>query len=197
MRNNSAIVFCRQCSIKFDALELLSETAIDEANNNIQAVVLPWEQPSRKSYWLLATLINSLLLLAQLVSFEGNAVAQNIRFRPGLERACQLFGCQLPNYKNADELIIKGALIPSNGHYNFTAAITNQAAFAQHYPNIKLTLLGYNGSPFAYRIFYPQEYAAEMMTTNALINAGATLAINLDIAATKNHISGYTFDTLN
>ncbi|MDP2901856.1 MAG: zinc-ribbon and DUF3426 domain-containing protein [Methylovulum sp.] len=198
LRLSGAIVSCRQCSIKFDALELLSETATEDTGNIPQTVVLPWEQQPRNPYWLLGTVIGIVLLLAQIVYFEGNAaIAQNVRLRPRLESICQHLGCRLPDYKNPDELILKGALMPSNDHYAFMVAINNQAAFAQAYPNIKLTLLGYNGSPFTHRIFYPQEYAAEIMQTSPLINAGATLTVQLDIAATKNHMGGYTFDTLN
>ena len=197
LRVSRAIVFCRRCSIKFDALELLSDTASDEVGDIPLATVLPWERQRRSPYWKLGLAIGIVLLLAQIVYFEGNALTQNTRLRPGLATLCRDLGCRLPDYKNPDELIVRGTLTPSGQHYVVTGLINNQAAFAQAYPDIKLTLLDYSGNPFAHRVFQPRDYAASITAAKPVINAGATLAIHLDIAATQNPIGGYTFDILN
>jgi len=189
-------VFCRHCSVKFDALELLSDTATDETGDILQADVLPWEQSPVSPYWKLGLAIGIVLLLVQTTYFEGNALIQNARLRPSLELFCRHLGCRLPGYKNPDELMIQGALMSSNQHYVVTGLINNQAVFAQTCPNIKLTLLDYNGNPFTHRVFHPQDYASEMIAAKPMINAGATIAINLDIAATKNRIGGYTFELI-
>ncbi|MDO9104234.1 MAG: zinc-ribbon and DUF3426 domain-containing protein [Methylovulum sp.] len=198
LRVSRAIVSCRRCALKFDALELLSDTATVDTGFPHDTEVLPWELPRRSPYWRPALLVGIVALLMQVVYFEGRDLSQHDRLRPGLEQLCRHLGCQLPAYKNLDGWLLQGALTPSpNRSYLVTAAISNHATFAQPYPNIKLTLLNYSGSPFAHRIFYPHEYAVGTVAASPLIEAGATVTIQLNIAATKNHIGGYTFDILN
>lgn len=198
LRTSRAIVFCSDCAISFDALELLSDTVtVDvEKTENPLTVPLPWEIESipGNSYWQSGLLGVSLLLLAQLVYFEGYAFSQNPSFRPSLERLCQTLNCSLPPYRHADEFsVLEGSLTALPDHIlAFRTIVSNQGAFAQPFPNLYLTLLDYTGRPFANRIFRPQDYLPVVPTTP--INADATLEIRLALAAPKTSIGGYTFE---
>jgi hypothetical protein len=198
LRTSRAIVFCSDCSISFDALELLSDTVTVEVEKaeSVFTTPLPWEiEPiPGNSYWQSGLMGVSLLLLAQLVYFEGYAFSQNPTFRPSLEWLCQTFNCPLPAYQNPDEFsILEGSLTALPNHtLAFRTIVSNQAGFAQPFPNLYLTLLDYTGRPFAYRIFQPQDYLPVVPT--APINADATLEIRLALAAPKTSIGGYTFE---
>ena len=204
LRNSRAIVFCDDCSILFDALELLSDTA-SEPGKEIEAInetpittALPWEKehlPPGRAYWSFGALLAALLLTVQIVYFEGAAFIQNPKFRPAMEKLCQPLSCQLPVYKNLDEFtVMQGSFTPlPDGNYTFTAVISNQASFAQNYPNIQLILQDYTGRSFTQRIFHPQEYLSEnAMAAN--MPPDATIAISLKIAAPKTPVGGYNFE---
>ncbi len=198
LRNSKAIVHCKHCAIMFDALELIGETPTIPTEEEIRPLQgLPWEKAASpgKTYWRTGVFLGLLALITQATYFEGYALSQNLSVRPSLEKLCQHLNCQLPAYQNPDELtVLHGSLTPSSDqNYAFRAIINNQAAFAQPYPNIKLTLLDYTGKPFTHRIFAPQDYLPQPSKTIAMA-ADATLNINLPIAATKNPIGGYTFE---
>lgn len=213
LRSSKAIVHCPHCAIMFDALELISETTPDNPKENLPRFGthqdkpsgiakaapqnLPWENPvpHGKTYWRTGVFLGLFMLSTQAVYFEGHTLSQNLSVRPSLEKLCQHLNCQLPAYQNPDELtVLHGALNPLvDKNYEFRAIINNQAAFAQPYPNISLTLLDYTGKPFTHRIFAPQDYLPQPSKTIAMA-ADATLNINLPIAATKNLIGGYTFE---
>jgi len=204
LRNSRAIVFCEDCSILFDALELLSDTA-NEPDKEIEAInetpittALPWEKeylPPGRAYWAFGALLAVLLLAVQIVYFEGAAFIQNPKFRPALEKLCQPLSCQLPVYKNLNEFtVMQGSFTPlPDGNYAFRVVISNQASFTQDYPHIQLILQDYTGRTFAQRIFRPQEYLSGN-TVTAKILPDATIAISLKIAAPKTPVGGYNFE---
>ncbi|MGZ8190362.1 MAG: DUF3426 domain-containing protein [Methylococcaceae bacterium] len=208
LRNSRAIAFCDGCSIQFDALELLSDTA-DDTNGEIETIEavqahaplgetpLPWEQKPAAchSCWHFGTLFALLLLAVQAVYFEGVNFSQSPRLRPSLEKLCRTFHCDIPVYKNLDEFtVMQGAFTPlPNGNYTFRAVISNQASFAQDYPNIQLVLQDYTGRAFTERIFRPQDYLSAIGAATKML-PDATIAINLEIAAPKTRIGGYNFE---
>jgi hypothetical protein len=102
----------------------------------------------------------------------------------------------LPAYQNPDELNLVGSLNPTpDHHYQLQAAISNQAAFTQAYPGVKLTLLDYNGKPFAARVFRPQEYLP-VTSRASVIKPDETTEISLKIAAPKSAIGGSSFELI-
>lgn len=213
LRNSRAIVHCSHCAILFDALELLSETApeqaiktqlppdfswdIPRARRNKTHQDLPWEKPAPrgKTYWRTGVLLSLLLLIGQAAYFEAYTLSQKPKLRPVLEKLCRTLACRLPAYKNLDELtVLHGSLNPlPDQQYEFRAIVTNQAVVTQAYPNINLILLDYTGKPFTRRIFQPRDYLPEQPATTAMPK-GASVDINLKIAATQTRIGGYTFE---
>jgi predicted Zn finger-like uncharacterized protein len=175
------------------------ETAINSVVSSSTPERLPWEVEKSpvNVLWTWGFIIGSLLMLGQLIYFEGGKLSQNVSYRPTLEKICRWLDCQLPAYENLAELAVLQGSIRANADNTiaFKAVINNQAAFTQRLPNIKLTLLDYNEQIFAQRIFAPKEYLSSAVT-NFLIAPDETIAASLAIAAPKTPIGGYNFDLI-
>lgn len=198
LRTNRGMMHCKQCSVLFDALALIRETEA-EAEDKPESRHFPWDNIKlpNTGYWGTAFLLGTLLFVAQVAYFEGYAISQNPAFRPWLEKLCSPLNCALPPYKNLNELtVMHGSFTAMPDHnYAFKAAISNQALFKQPYPSIKLTLLDFDGTAFAHRIFQPQDYLpAEAVASGIAADAGAE--INLTIAAPQTPVGGYTFELM-
>ncbi len=199
LRNGRGMLRCSHCSAMFDALARLSETEDMSPFDQLSSGHLPWDNAgvSGNAYWLTGLVIGLLLLIGQLIYFEGYAFSQNPAVRPGLAKACQLIKCQLPDYKNLDEFaLLHGSFTPlPDQNYDFRVVMSNQADFSQPYPNIKLTLFDYSGNAFAQRIFHPRDYLPEN-AVETLMAVDATTEISLKIAAPKTTVGGSTFDLM-
>lgn len=200
LRDSRGMLQCSHCSALFDALVFISET--EEANageiNFPNLEDLPWRQKkhSKNVFWSLGAGLCFLLLVVQIVFFEGYGYTRHPAIRPFLAALCERVGCSLPDYQNPDELNLVGSLFQTpDHHYELQAAISNQAAFSQAYPNVKLTLLDYNGNPFAARIFRPHEYLPEPLRASTM-KPDATTEISLKIAAPKSAIGGSSFELI-
>jgi hypothetical protein len=189
---------CSNCPAIFDALERISETEEINHSENPLAKSLPWDKENApgNAYWGTGLVISLLLLIGQIVYFEGYAFSQNPVLRPSLEKLCQQLNCQLPVYRNPGEFTLHGIFNPlPDQNYLFQAVITNQAAFTQVYPDIKLTLFDYNGKAFAHRIFRPQDYLPENSADTGMV-AEATTEISLKIAAPETKVGGSTYELI-
>lgn len=197
LRASRGMLRCSHCSAMFDALERISETTEIKHSENPLSRSLPWnkESLSGNAYWRTGLVIGLLLLIGQIIYFEGYAFSQNSTARPALAKLCQLINCQLPVYKNPDEFtLLHSSFTPlPDQNYAFRVVMSNQAAFAQTYPNLKLSLLDYSGNAFAHRIFRPRDYLPEDAVAT-LMAADAVTEINLKIAAPKAKVGGSTFD---
>ena len=157
-----------------------------------------YEIVSDNSYWRTGLIIALLLLVGQIVYFEGATFTRNPAFRPHLEKICQQLGCRLPAYKNPAEFaLLQSSLSYLSDHRQlFRVVVNNQAAFAQPYPNLELTLRDYAGNPFARRIFLPQDYLSKEQAATSVIRPDATVEISLNITAPKTIVGGYTFELI-
>ncbi|MGZ8159397.1 MAG: DUF3426 domain-containing protein [Methylobacter sp.] len=159
---------------------------------------LPWDREIVPGcgYWRAGLVLAILLLIWQIVYFEGATLSRNPAFRSGLEKICRQLDCKLPAYKNLDEItVLQGSLSALHDRsLLFRVIIRNQAAFAQPYPNLELTMRDYAGNPFSRRIFLPQDYLPKARVATAVILPDATGEISLNIVALKTKVGGYTFE---
>lgn len=197
LRASRGMLRCIQCSALFDALMTISET---EVNDNAQlnpVKPLPWDKKKQLGnlYWCIGLIFSLLMLVAQLVYFEGYALSQKQGFRLWVEKICAQLNCNLPVYQNIDEFEVlhRSLTLLPDQNYAFNIVFSNQAAFRQKYPNIKLTLLNFSGQAFAHRIFFPADYLSNAFSIGA-IEADATTEINLKIVAPKTKVGGFDFD---
>jgi predicted Zn finger-like uncharacterized protein len=140
--------------------------------------------PSR-GIWIAASLLLSLLLLGQLAWYQRTSLLAHRDFRPWLDRACALAGCQLPlrvdleNFVLVDRDVkphprVKGALLIS-------ASLKNAAAFAQNYPIVEVRLSNIGRQTIAMRRFAPINYLRDAAVIADGIPADASLPIIFEV----------------
>ncbi len=197
LRESRGMLQCDACRTKFDALEFLSDHAEEAiSQSSTEDAFFDLEQPSKKStgFWLIGIIFGILLLAGQIVYFEGNRLVQNRLLRPWLKKSCQLIGCQLPPYRNLEEIhILKTTLnTTSPDKVVFDIVLTNQADFPQPYPKLKLTLIDYQGKTFAQRVFSTDNYRPP----STMLKPDQTVEIQLEIVNPDNPVGGYRFSLL-
>lgn len=199
LRDNRGMVRCEQCACLFDALPFISEgeEADDGAALHIPHEPLPWETSKRpvSRYWAVGAIFGMLLLAGQFFYFEGPALLQKPTVRGWAETLCERLSCRLPVYRNLDdfEVLHRSFEALPDGHYVFRIVFSNQAAFRQNYPNLKLTLLDFAGTPLARRVFLPPDYLADS-SEKKWMAANKTAEISLKIAAPQTKVGGYDFE---
>jgi predicted Zn finger-like uncharacterized protein len=196
LRSGRGMVRCNRCASMFDALATLAE-AETQTVADVQPDNEPWAEKKERSprAWRIGFFIGMALLGAQGFHFEGGRVFQNPKIRPALEKFCGVLHCSLPDYQNLAELSVlhnSFSQMP-NRHYAFKLVLNNDAAFSMRYPAVGLTLLSYDGQPFAYRLFQPSEYLAGQ-PKNARLASNSAAEISLEIAEPKTKVGGFLFD---
>ena len=209
LRSSGGMLTCYTCSSTFDALNLLSkgyapskkkkqvvsdiqdDEVISEFNvNQGNSLSILQDIP-----WGVASGFCLLIFIFQLYFFEGYNLTQNKKLRPWVEKLCAPLGCQLPVYKNLDEItLLYGSLEPADDEqFIFKMAFTNQSTFTQKKPSLKLILVDYTGTDFAERIFYPDEFPEQ---ESDLIEPDMSSEITLNIASPETKVGGYRFELI-
>ncbi|MCK4843194.1 MAG: zinc-ribbon and DUF3426 domain-containing protein [Methylococcales bacterium] len=176
LRTSQGMLYCKKCNSRFDALFLLKDGI-------------------SSTLWNLGFCCSLITFAFQVYFFEGYNLTQNPTLRPWLEKSCQQLKCQLPHYKNLTEFtILHGSFEPDgNNNYVFKTAFTNQSAFEQSPPSIKLTLTDFKGHTFAERIFHPKNY---LKPDFSLIQPEMSIEMSLDIATPSAKVGGYVFELI-
>lgn len=193
LRQGGGLLVCPGCGEQFDGLRFLSEQAEEDTAD--AATVWQFDQSSAQTpapaVWRAGTVIMSLVLVAQIIFFEGENLSRSPMLSRGLESVCAFVHCRLPIYRNLDELAVSNASLQAGAgrSYQFVAAISNQGSFTQRAPNLKLTLWGFNAQPLAERVFTADEYLASFST----LATEQTLEIRLQLAAPSAKVGGFTF----
>lgn len=181
---------CTVCGKHFDGLRSLGG---DEHGHETPRTDLAESagRPPLTAAWAAASMGMLLLLLAQAIYFEASGLSRQPLLRAGLQSLCTVIACQLPAYRNLDELLVsRSDLQAKTGHvYLFTAVINNRSPFPQAAPELKLTLLNFNGQPMAERVFSPRQY----LPGGETLPAEQTAEIRLDLVRPTAKVGGYTF----
>lgn len=193
LRDQRGLLVCKRCGEAFDALQYLSDDTQAKTRGKFgkayakQANLAP-------AFWRVASVAMVLLLIVQLSYFEGSRLSLQPTLTFALEVVCTTGICNLPAYKNLDELTVShSTLVAGADHsYVFSAAISNQSAFKQASPDLKLTLLNFNGQLVAERVFSAPEYLAGATQ----MAADETAEVRLSIVAPAAKVGGYTFTLL-
>lgn len=140
-------------------------------------------QRSKRLYGLLA-LLAAAALGAQYLFFNFDQMALGPQ-RDRIIQLCAWLGCELPQ-RSAPELIRTGSLMVRS-HPDRTnalvvdAIITNQAAFPQPYPALRLVFSDLNGALVAARSFQPHEYLAGELSGSAEMTSRQPVHIALEL----------------
>lgn len=163
LRRYRGLLKCRNCHKPFDALASLSEKFDKRELKEPSEQALPWlkdSKPVDQRVWRFANLGLLLVLLGQASYFQAGQLLRSAQVQAIAERVCQTLPCRVPAYFDvADWSVSNSDLLPYlQGRYLFSAAISNQSDVRQTFPQLKLTLLDFNGRPVAERVFESWQY---------------------------------------
>ncbi len=197
LRHSHGMLHCKNCGVLFDALALISDHAEEDIELPEETVLtVETAHPSKKTtvFWSIGLVLGLLLLVGQIIYFEGNTLLQNSHLRPWLEKACLKLHCTLPPYRNLKQIRLLNTVIETQNEneITFKIVLSNQADFPQNFPALKLTLVDYLGRPFAERVFSVDNYRPPSVR----MAANQTVEIELTIISPTEKIGGYSFTIL-
>ncbi|MEQ1663520.1 MAG: DUF3426 domain-containing protein [Thiobacillus sp.] len=154
--------------------------------------VKPW-------VWGTAGALLTGLLLAQLSWFlRDTLVSRFPALRPGFEQACSVLGCALALPHDASQVRILGSDLqaePGNAkQLRLTLTLANQAAHAQAWPVLVLTLTDNRDQPQARRSFAPSEYLSDAKRIAAGMAAATEYPLTLTLATRELKLAGYRLE---
>jgi len=160
---------------------------------SINIAVLPKHGRRSAWLWLLALFTAAVLLLWQFNYFFFDALTQNQRLRPMLDRACEVIGCQLPVRYNPALLVLFNTRILSHPAdpqaVRVISELQNHATFSQPAPLLQLSLSDPRGGVVARRSFPPSAYLPAGQ--GSTIAAGGSREVVLDLASPGKSAVGF------
>lgn len=150
-------------------------------------------------HWLIVPLL-SVTLALQIAVADRSHWAADSAWRPHIEQLCGVLHCSLPAWREPTAFHITSREIrphPSAaGVLLVTASFRNDAAFAQDWPRLQLSLSDLNGQSLGLRRFTPREYLGSEPATRR-IGPGQSASITLEILDPGKRAVAFSFDFLN
>jgi predicted Zn finger-like uncharacterized protein len=136
--------------------------------------------------WLLGSAL-LLLGLAGEIAWANQAYwISDGRVRAWLDPACAKLGCRLPLRRDAATLQLLSRDIRAHpsvpGALIISATLRNDAAFAQPYPTVDITLSDLDEKRVAMRRFQPREYLSDTRAIGGGLTARASTALVFEVA---------------
>lgn len=143
------------------------------------------QREGRRWPWISACLLLLLGLGAQLAWAERDLLISDTTVGPMLQQTCASLGCTLPLVQDTKQLSLQARDVQAHpsvpGALLITASLRNDAAFAQPYPVVSITLSDANGKRLAMRRLRPGEYLSDSAALQRGLPAGATAALMLEV----------------
>lgn len=140
----------------------------------------------RTAPWLLGSLLLALVLAGQIAWAERARWIDDAHARAWLEPLCGHLGCRLPLRHDASTLALLSRDIRPHpsvpGALIISATLRNDAAFAQPYPTVEVTLSNLDEKRVAMRRFQPREYLADARAIAQGLGAGASTSLVFEVA---------------
>jgi predicted Zn finger-like uncharacterized protein len=149
--------------------------------------------------WMVAGIALILLLATQSIHHARAALARHPGIGPQITRLYAAVGqplapqWQLQAYNIKQWGIVSDPQAP--GTLRVRASVTNNAAFAQPYPLLKLALEDRFGGNVGTRLFKPEEYLSSHSLATRMLSAGEAANIDLAIVDPGESAVGFQFDT--
>ena len=134
---------------------LFSPTAPDPTGAQLHGI---------RPLWLGATVLLSLLLLAQWVAHEKNLLAARApALQPGLNAICEAIGCVLQPPQSPEFLHIEASAYDPVGEdlYRLSLTLRNTANWSVAYPAIELTITDASERPLVRRVLLPGDLGVQ------------------------------------
>ena len=137
----------------------------------------------RLAGWLLVPVL-AMLLALQVLLADRDRLAADAQWRPRIDRLCRVFGCALAPWRQPSAFKVTARELRPHpsvpGVLLVTASFRNDAAFAQAWPVLELSLANLDGEPLGLRRFRPHEYLGAA-PASASIAAGQSASITLEV----------------
>lgn len=149
-----------------------------------------------RGWWLAAV---GLVLLAglQWLWVERERLATNEAWRPTVLRVCGWLGCSVPAWHQPDAFQVTARDVrphPSvDGALLITASFRNDAAFAQRWPLLQLTLSDLDGRMVGSRRFTAAEYLGDD-PADALLQPAQSVRVTLEVVDADRETVAFAFD---
>lgn len=162
--------------------------------------VRPSERPPRARGawwpWLLVPAL-TLSLLLQIAVADRARLAGDPAWRPRIVTLCDWLRCTVPAWREPGALKVTSREVrphPSApGVLLVTATFRNDAAFAQAWPQLQLSLANLDGDSLGLRRFTPREYLGSEPAT-AQIGPGQSASITLEIVDPGKRAVAFNFE---
>lgn len=137
----------------------------------------------RLAGWVAVPLLLALLVVQVLLADRAR-LAADAAWRPRMLALCRLAGCTLPPWREPSAFHVTARDLrphPSApGVLLMTATFRNDAAYAQAWPMLQLSLANLDGEPLGLRRFQPRDYLGAEPGT-PLIAPGQSASITLEV----------------
>ena len=134
--------------------------------------------------WVVAALLAALLVLQILIADRAR-LATDPAWRPRLEALCAVAHCTLPPWREPTALRVTSREVRPHpsvpGALLITASFSNEAKFAQAWPQLELSLTDFDGQSLGLRRFTPEEYLGSAPRSER-IEPGQSAIVTLEIA---------------
>jgi predicted Zn finger-like uncharacterized protein len=162
----------------------------------------PWAKQPRRSHkrphrrrlrssgerrwpWLVACLLLLLLLATQLAWAERDPLIRSPTVGGWLRSSCAALGCELPLVAASQQLQLLASNVQAHpsvaGALMISASVRNDAAFAQPYPVLTITLSDAQGRRIGMRRLRPREYLDDSTILQHGLAPGATAVLLLEL----------------
>lgn len=151
--------------------------------------------------WGIGALVLVVLLGVQYAYFMRDDLARYPNLRPWLSAMCSVAHCKLPLRRDLNQIkILRGRVLTEPNHPGVLlvrATLVNEAAFAQPYPQLRLTLMDINGNVTGRRWFAPAQYVADTVLRKQM-GAGMPpkqpVAVRLELVDPGHNSENFEFD---
>ena len=137
----------------------------------------PWRS------WLVLFAL-ALLLLVQIALADRAALAADPQWRPRIAAVCRVLRCTIPPWREPAAFHLTSREVRPHpsvpGVLLITASFRNDAAFAQPWPLLELSLSNLDGDALGLRRFTPREYLGSA-PASALIAPGQSASLTLEV----------------
>jgi hypothetical protein len=134
--------------------------------------------------WVVAAAL-ALLLVVQVLVADRARLAADATWRPRMEWLCAMLHCDLPPWRQPSALRVTSRDVRPHpsvpGALLITASFSNQAPFAQAWPQLELTLTDLDGQSLGLRRFTPAEYLGSDPRSER-IAPGQSAIVTLEVA---------------
>lgn len=156
------------------------------------------DAPAGRRGWLpMAITALALLLGLQWLLADRARLAADPSWRPLVAGACSVLRCSLPPWREpAAFALLERDVRPhpaTPDALRIVASFRNQAAWAQPWPEVVLTLSDVDGRPLGARAFLPAEYLGGEPPA-ALLESGEGAVIRMDVLEPAPGAVGFSFD---